>query len=139
MERKGKEPRPGLELKLVPNGSKLEMRVRGVSVFAGYRNAPRETAAAFDHEGFYRIGDAGYLVDAERPDKGVVFNGRVAEDFKLSSGSWVSTKASARLSVPTKSSRFTWNSRSRMEVSSTSHGRICCSTILKRACSKSMA
>ena len=77
-------------MKLVPNGSKLEMRVRGVSVFAGYRNAPRETAAAFDHEGFYRIGDAGYLVDAERPDKGVVFNGRVAEDFKLSSGSWVS-------------------------------------------------
>ena len=83
-------PLPGLELKLVPNGSKLEMRVRGVSVFAGYRNAPRETAAAFDHEGFYSIGDAGYLVDAEQPDKGVVFKGRVAEDFKLSSGSWVS-------------------------------------------------
>ena len=83
-------PLPGLGLKLVPNGSKLAMRVPGVSVFAGYRNAPRETAAAFDHEGFYRIGDAGYLVDAEQPDKGVVFNGRVAEDFKLSSGSWVS-------------------------------------------------
>ena len=83
-------PLPGLELKLAPNGSKLGMRVRGVSVFAGYRNSPRETAAAFDHEGFYRIGDAGYLVDAEQPDKGVVFNGRVAEDFKLSSGSWVS-------------------------------------------------
>ncbi|PJI96173.1 feruloyl-CoA synthase [Acidovorax sp. 69] len=83
-------PLPGLELKLVPNGSKLEMRVKGVSVFAGYRNAPRETAAAFDHEGFYCIGDAGYLVDADRPERGVVFNGRVAEDFKLSSGSWVS-------------------------------------------------
>lgn len=83
-------PLPGLELKLVPNGSKLEMRVKGVSVFPGYRNAPAETAAAFDSEGFYRIGDAGYLVDPARPECGVVFNGRVAEDFKLSSGSWVS-------------------------------------------------
>ncbi|MFY3382711.1 feruloyl-CoA synthase [Paracidovorax sp. MALMAid1276] len=83
-------PLPGLELKLVPSGSKLEMRVKGVSVFSGYRNAPRETASAFDEEGFYRIGDAAYLVDAERPERGVVFNGRVAEDFKLSSGSWVS-------------------------------------------------
>lgn len=83
-------PLPGVELKLVPNGNKLEMRVKGVSVFAGYRNAPRETAAAFDSEGFYRIGDAGTLADAERPERGVVFNGRVAEDFKLSSGSWVS-------------------------------------------------
>ncbi len=83
-------PLPGLTLKLVPNGSKLEMRVKGVSVFPGYRHALRETAAAFDEEGFYRIGDAGYLADAERPERGVVFNGRVAEDFKLSSGSWVS-------------------------------------------------
>ncbi|MBU0749245.1 MAG: feruloyl-CoA synthase [Gammaproteobacteria bacterium] len=83
-------PLPGIDLKLVPNGSKLEMRVKGVSVFCGYRNAPQETAAAFDDEGFYRIGDAGYLVDAHRPEQGVIFNGRVAEDFKLSSGSWVS-------------------------------------------------
>ena len=83
-------PLPGVELKLVPNGSKLEMRVKGVSVFPGYRNAPAETAAAFDEDGFYRIGDAGYLMDPERPERGVVFNGRVAEDFKLSSGSWVS-------------------------------------------------
>jgi feruloyl-CoA synthase len=83
-------PLPGVELKLVPNGSKLEMRVKGVSVFPGYRNAPSETAAAFDEDGFYRIGDAGYLVDSARPERGVVFNGRVAEDFKLFSGSWVS-------------------------------------------------
>jgi feruloyl-CoA synthase len=83
-------PLPGLELKMVPNGSKLEMRVKGVSVFPGYRNAPAETAAAFDSDGFYRIGDAGYLLDPGRPERGVVFNGRVAEDFKLSSGSWVS-------------------------------------------------
>ena len=83
-------PLPGLQLKFVPSGGKLEMRVKGVSVFPGYRNAPAETAAAFDEEGFYRIGDAGYLVDPARPERGVVFNGRVAEDFKLSSGSWVS-------------------------------------------------
>jgi feruloyl-CoA synthase len=83
-------PLPGLELKFVPNGDKLEMRVKGVSVFPGYRNAPRETAQAFDEEGYYRIGDAGYLADAKRPECGVMFNGRVAEDFKLTSGTWVS-------------------------------------------------
>jgi feruloyl-CoA synthase len=83
-------PLPGVELKLVPNGGKLEMRVKGVSVFPGYRNAPAATADAFDEDGFYRIGDAGYLVDPEHPERGVAFNGRVAEDFKLSSGSWVS-------------------------------------------------
>lgn len=83
-------PLPGLELKFVPNGDKLEMRVKGVSVFPGYRNAPRESAEAFDEEGYYRIGDAGYLADAQRPERGVMFHGRVAEDFKLSSGTWVS-------------------------------------------------
>jgi feruloyl-CoA synthase len=83
-------PLPGMELKFVPNGEKLEMRVRGVSVFPGYRNAPQQTTQAFDEEGYYRIGDAGLLVDPERPEQGVAFNGRVAEDFKLSSGTWVS-------------------------------------------------
>lgn len=83
-------PLPGLELKFVPNGDKLEMRVKGVSVFPAYRNAPRESAEAFDHEGYYRIGDAGYLAHADRPERGVMFHGRVAEDFKLSSGTWVS-------------------------------------------------
>jgi feruloyl-CoA synthase len=83
-------PLPGIDLKLVPNGEKLEIRVRGVSVFPGYRNAPDLTREAFDDEGFYRIGDAGYLVDPERPECGVMFNGRVAEDFKLGSGTWVS-------------------------------------------------
>jgi feruloyl-CoA synthase len=81
---------PGLELKFVPNGGKLEMRVRGVTVFPGYRNAPRLTTQAFDEEGYYCIGDAGYLFDEERPERGVVFNGRVAEDFKLTTGTWVS-------------------------------------------------
>ncbi|AVQ82819.1 MULTISPECIES: feruloyl-CoA synthase [unclassified Variovorax] len=83
-------PLPGLELKFVPNGEKLEMRVKGVSVFPGYRDAPRETADAFDAEGYYRIGDAGYLANPAQPAQGVIFNGRVAEDFKLSSGTWVS-------------------------------------------------
>ncbi|MEO7246639.1 MAG: feruloyl-CoA synthase [Rubrivivax sp.] len=83
-------PLSGLELKFVPNGDKLEMRVRGVSVFSGYRDAPELTAQAFDEEGYYRIGDAGYLLDEARPEAGVVFDGRVAEDFKLASGTWVS-------------------------------------------------
>ena len=83
-------PLPGTELKFLPNGGKLEMRVRGVAVFPGYRNAPELTAEAFDEEGYYKIGDAGYLVDPGRPEQGVVFDGRVAEDFKLSTGTWVS-------------------------------------------------
>jgi feruloyl-CoA synthase len=83
-------PLPGLELKFVPNGEKLEMRVKGVSVFPGYRDAPRETAQAFDEEGYYRIGDAGFLANPLEPAHGVIFNGRVAEDFKLSTGTWVS-------------------------------------------------
>ena len=83
-------PMPGIELKLVPNGEKHEMRVRGITVFPGYRDAPHLSADAFDEEGFYKIGDAGLLADPERPECGVVFNGRVAEDFKLTTGTWVS-------------------------------------------------
>ncbi len=83
-------PLPGMELKFVPNGEKLELRVRGVSVFPGYRNAPALTREAFDDEGFYRIGDAGRLADPARPEAGVLFDGRVAEDFKLGTGTWVS-------------------------------------------------
>jgi feruloyl-CoA synthase len=83
-------PLPGMELKFVPNGSKLEMRVRGVSVFPGYRDAPHLTAQAFDAEGYYCIGDAGLLADEAAPERGVAFNGRVAEDFKLTTGTWVS-------------------------------------------------
>jgi feruloyl-CoA synthase len=82
-------PIPGLELKMIPNGEKLELRVRGVSVFPGYRDAPELTAQAFDEEGYYRIGDAGLLADEAHPERGVVFNGRVAEDFKLTTGTWV--------------------------------------------------
>jgi len=83
-------PLPGIELKFLPNGGKLEMRVRGPSIFPGYRHNPEANAAAFDEEGYYRIGDAGKLVDETRPERGVAFDGRVAEDFKLMSGTWVS-------------------------------------------------
>ena len=83
-------PVPGVELKFVPNGDKLEMRVRGPSVFKEYRGAPDLTAKAFDTEGFYLIGDAGKLADPADPNAGVLFDGRVAEDFKLASGTWVS-------------------------------------------------
>jgi len=86
-------PMPGAELKFVPvagdPGGKLEMRVRGPHIFPGYRNNEAATHEAFDEEGYYRIGDAGHLADAQDASQGVVFNGRVAEDFKLSSGSWV--------------------------------------------------
>ena len=83
-------PLPGTEVKFVPVGGKLEMRVRGVNVFPGYRDAPQLTAQAFDAEGYYCIGDAGRLADPEHAEQGIAFDGRVAEDFKLSSGTWVS-------------------------------------------------
>ncbi len=83
-------PMPGVRVKFVPNGNKLEMRVAGDHVFPGYRNDAEATRAAFDDDGFYRIGDAGYLADDADPLRGIVFDGRVAEDFKLASGTWVS-------------------------------------------------
>jgi feruloyl-CoA synthase len=82
-------PPPGVELKFVPSGSKLEIRVKGPNVFPGYWARPDLSRAAFDEEGFYRIGDAAKLADASDPTQGIVFDGRVAEDFKLSSGTWV--------------------------------------------------
>ncbi|WP_322012779.1 feruloyl-CoA synthase [Paraburkholderia sp. J12] len=83
-------PVPGVELKFVPCQGKLEMRVRGPSVFTSYRDDPQRTAAAFDSERFYCIGDAGRLADPGDPNLGVIFDGRVAEDFKLTTGTWVS-------------------------------------------------
>jgi feruloyl-CoA synthase len=82
-------PNPGCELKLVPAAGKLEVRVRGPNVTPGYYRRPDLTAAAFDEEGFYRIGDAMKFDDPARPEKGLVFDGRVAEDFKLATGTWV--------------------------------------------------
>ena len=83
-------PLPGTELKLVPNGTKYEMRVRGPNVTPGYFGRDDLTEAAFDGDGFYMIGDAGKPVDPADPEQGVLFDGRVSEDFKLLTGSWVS-------------------------------------------------
>src|SRR5690349_19922588 len=77
------------ELKLVPAAGKLEVRVRGPHVTPGYYQRPDLTKSAFDEEGFYRIGDAVKFADPHDPAKGIVFDGRVAEDFKLSTGTWV--------------------------------------------------
>jgi feruloyl-CoA synthase len=82
-------PHPGVELKLVPIGPKYECRLRGVIVTPGYHRQPELTAAAFDEEGFYKIGDAATFVDPADPAQGLVFAGRVVEDFKLASGTFV--------------------------------------------------
>jgi feruloyl-CoA synthase len=82
-------PVPGVEVKLAPVAAKLELRVRGANVTPGYYNEPDLTREAFDAEGFYRTGDAGRLLDPEAPEKGLVFEGRLAEDFKLGTGTWV--------------------------------------------------
>jgi len=82
-------PAPGVEVMLTPSASKMELRVRGPIVTPGYWKRPDLTAAAFDDEGFYKIGDAGRLDDPNDPSRGIVFDGRVAEDFKLLSGTWV--------------------------------------------------
>jgi feruloyl-CoA synthase len=83
-------PLPGLTLKLVPNGTKMEVRVKGPTVTPGYLGRPDLTKAVFDEEGFYSLGDAAKFVDDNDPAKGLVFDGRVTEDFKLDSGTWVS-------------------------------------------------
>jgi feruloyl-CoA synthase len=93
-------PMPGVRLKFIPNGGKLEMRIAGDNIFPGYRGNEEATRAAFDEQGYYRIGDAGFLLDESDPLQGVVFNGRVAEDFKLTSGTWVSV-GTLRLKVVT--------------------------------------
>ena len=80
----------GTSIKFLPNGDKLEMRVKGPQVFQGYLNNPEKTAEVFDEDGYYKIGDAGVLIDPDKPEKGIAFNGRVAEDFKLTTGTWVS-------------------------------------------------
>jgi len=82
-------PFPGVELKMVPTGPKYELRLRGVIVTPGYHNQPELTRNAFDEEGFYKIGDAGVFVDPDDPAQGLVFAGRVVEDFKLTSGTFV--------------------------------------------------
>ena len=83
-------PVPGLELKLTPVGTKVEARVKGPNVTPGYWGDAELTAAAFDEEGYYKTGDAMVFVDPADPGKGLIFDGRLAEDFKLSTGTWVS-------------------------------------------------
>ena len=83
-------PLPGVELKLVPREGKFEARLRGPNITPGYWRSPDLTAAAFDEEGFYKIGDALRFADADDPAKGLMFDGRIAEDFKLATGTWVS-------------------------------------------------
>lgn len=82
-------PNRGLSLKLVPTGGKLEMRVRGPSVTPGYYGDPEKTAEVFDEEGYYCMGDALRPADADDFSKGFFFDGRIAENFKLSTGTWV--------------------------------------------------
>jgi feruloyl-CoA synthase len=82
-------PNPGCELKLVPAAGKLEVRVKGPHVTPGYFRRDDLTQAAFDAEGYYCIGDAMKFADPAAPEKGLVFDGRVAEDFKLTTGTWV--------------------------------------------------
>jgi feruloyl-CoA synthase len=83
-------PLPGASVKFVPHSGKLEMRIKGDHIFPGYRHNDAATREAFDDDGWYRIGDAGFLQDDADAASGIVFNGRVAEDFKLTSGTWVS-------------------------------------------------
>ena len=82
-------PPPGQEVKLVPVGDKYEVRLRGPNVTPGYWRQPALTAAAFDEEGFYRLGDTLRFADPADPTKGLLFEGRMAEDFKLATGTWV--------------------------------------------------
>jgi feruloyl-CoA synthase len=86
-------PAPGMEVKLVPNEGKLELRLKGPNVTPGYWRDPGKTAEAFDDEGFYKIGDAVRPVDPADVTKGFIFDGRVSEDFKLSTGTWVNFAA----------------------------------------------
>ena len=86
-------PAVGQEMKLAPVGEKLEARFRGPNVTPGYWRDPELTRAAFDEEGYYRMGDAVRFADPDHPEQGLLFDGRLAEDFKLSSGTWASVGA----------------------------------------------
>jgi len=94
-------PVPGVELKMAPVDQKVEARLRGPNITPGYWADPEMTRAAFDEEGFYRMGDALLPVDPDDPLQGFRFNGRLTEDFKLSTGTWVSVG-------PLRDSFLTW-------------------------------
>ncbi len=82
-------PAPGTAIKFVPTAGKFELRVQGPNVTPGYWKRPDLTALAFDEEGYFRTGDAAKLRDPDAPERGIVFDGRIAEDFKLTTGTWV--------------------------------------------------
>jgi feruloyl-CoA synthase len=82
-------PQPGAALKLVPSGDRLELRIKGPHIMSGYYRADALNAVAFDTEGYFKTGDAVRWVDPARPLEGLEFAGRIAEDFKLLSGTWV--------------------------------------------------
>jgi len=91
-------PAPGCELKMVPNNGKLEMRVKGPNIMPGYWKAEELSREAFDDEGYFCMGDAGKFADPDDPNKGLEFDGRISENFKLMSGTWVRT-GNLRVSV----------------------------------------
>jgi feruloyl-CoA synthase len=82
-------PLPGTSVRLVPEAGKLDFRVKGPQVTPGYLGQPDRSAAAFDEEGFYRLGDAARFVDPADPQAGMIFDGRLSENFKLASGTFV--------------------------------------------------
>ena len=86
-------PVPGLEVKLVPDGDRIEVRFRGDNITSGYWRDPIASAKVFDEEGYYKTGDAVKFVDVEIPNEGLIFDGRLEEDFKLDSGTWASVGA----------------------------------------------
>ena len=91
-------PIPGMKIKMIPVGNKMELRVKGPNVTPGYLKRDDLTKKAFDDEGYYLIGDAGRLVDKNDPSRGIDFDGRVVENFKLLTGTWVDV-GSLRLAV----------------------------------------
>jgi feruloyl-CoA synthase len=82
-------PVPGCEIRLVPNSGRLEIRARGTNITPGYWKRPDLTQKAFDEEGYFKTGDAGGFAEPDRPEMGLEFDGRLSEDFKLTSGTWV--------------------------------------------------
>ena len=82
-------PPPGVEMKLVPMDGRYEARLKGPHITPGYWRQPDVTAASYDEEGYYRLGDAFVLADEADPAAGLLFRGRISEDFKLSTGTWV--------------------------------------------------
>ena len=82
-------PMPGCEIKLAPMGDKLEIRAKGPSMSPGYLGDPELSASSLDEDGFFKFGDAMRLLDPDDPSKGLIFDGRLSENFKLATSTWV--------------------------------------------------